>query len=159
MNKCLAYTADRSKFWDKVWLKYNNRTGFGSYYHKRLAKVYRFLIPKKSSVLEIGCGNGKLLASLNCKSKTGIDFSEEAIKIAIETYPNCQFIHTGIQEFNSTSTFDYIILSDLLGDLWDVQIVGRTVAPDSKIKIEKTHERTKLAYKIRCKRIDESFRF
>ena len=137
MNKCLAYTADRSKFWDKVWLKYNNRTGFGSYYHKRLAKVYRFLIPKKSSVLEIGCGNGKLLASLNCKSKTGIDFSEEAIKIAIETYPNCEFIHTGIQEFNSTSTFDYIILSDLLGDLWDVQIAFQKLQ-------EFCHEETKI---------------
>ncbi len=123
MSKYREYIEQRRAFWDNAWLKYRNRTGFGSYYHKRLAQVYGYLIPENSSVLEIGCGNGKLLASIKSNSKTGIDFSEEAIKIATDTYTDCKFINTGVLDFSSDNTYDYIIISDLLGDLWDVQIV------------------------------------
>ncbi len=122
MSTKKEYTRDRAKFWDKIWLKHGIKRGLGGYYHKRLAKVYQFLIPENASILEIGCGNGKLLASLKGNNKTGIDFSREAIKLATENYDDSEFIHSAVLDFNSTKTYDYIIISDLLGDLWDVQI-------------------------------------
>lgn len=117
------YAKKRSKFWDRVWLKYSNKKGLGGYYHKRLARIYQHVITPDSSVLEIGCGNGKLLGNLNCTYITGIDFSAEAIALAKENLPNCKFVNTDIIDYNPGETYDYIILSDLLGDLWDVQLV------------------------------------
>src|SRR5690242_4781595 len=42
-------------------------------YRALLAHYYNLLIPESSSVLEIGCGSGELLARLSARRKVGID--------------------------------------------------------------------------------------
>jgi len=123
MSNYENYTNTRIQFWDKIWRKNKNKVRTGSYYHKRLARVYDLNIPRDAKVLEVGCGNGKLLGAIECQGKTGIDFSGEAITLAKSNYPDDMFIEVSALEFKTDETYDYIILSDLLGDIWDIQIL------------------------------------
>ncbi len=127
LNDYPEFKVLRMAFWDGVWSKFGNKAGFGSYYHKRLLQVYRHILPADSSVIELGCGNGKLLGKLQCKNKVGVDFSSEAIELAKARYPECLFIHADALDFLHDKTYDYIILSDLISDLWDIQIVFENI--------------------------------
>jgi SAM-dependent methyltransferase len=98
--------------------KWNKRN---YYYHKLLGKYYSYLIPKKSKVLEVGCGNGDLLNSVNPGYGVGLDISEELIKIARNKYPNYKFIVSDAENIEFGEKFDYVIVSDLIGFLLDIQ--------------------------------------
>ena len=117
------YQELRISFWNKIWKRFQYRVGLSSYYHKRLLQVYQHLISPGCSVLEIGCGNGKLLGNLQGTKKVGVDFSSVALNLAKNKYPECEFIESDAHTFKLEQKFDYIILSDLACDLWDVQIV------------------------------------
>jgi SAM-dependent methyltransferase len=99
-------------------LKWKNRNRF---YHKLLEKHFSFTIPAGSKVIEIGCGTGELLNAVNPSIGIGIDFSANMIDIAKNQFPDLQFVIADALEFQSDEKFDYIILSDLLSSLWDVQ--------------------------------------
>jgi SAM-dependent methyltransferase len=92
-------------------------------YHKLLEKYFSFIVPENFKVLEIGCGTGELLASLKPSRGVGIDFSSKVIEIAKSNYPALEFIIQDAEKLEINETFDYIILSDLVGSLWDVQTV------------------------------------
>jgi ubiquinone/menaquinone biosynthesis C-methylase UbiE len=117
------YKQTRINHWDGVARKLDNWTGAGSYYHKCMAEVFRHLIPPGRRVIEIGCGRGDLLAALNPGYGLGIDFSAEMIRRAEERHPDLRFIIADAHDLDIRETFDYIILSDLVNDLWDVQLV------------------------------------
>lgn len=91
------------------------------YYNKLLIKYFSFLIKPGSSVLEIGCGLGDLLNGVKPGYAVGIDISEEMIKIAGKKFPNIKFMVSEIENFNLNEKFDYVIISDLTGFLWDIQ--------------------------------------
>jgi len=107
------------------------------YYHKELERFFKFIIPENSSasVIEIGCGTGDLIASLNCKNSVGIDFSEEMIKIAKEKYPHIEFYVDDIENLSLSRKFDFVIMQDLLGHLSDVYLAFRNLR---KITTKKT---------------------
>lgn len=92
-----------------------------SYYHTQLEQLFKFLIPKNSLVLEIGCSTGNLLHSVNPKRGVGIDISENTIKIAKTKFPKLKFYVQDAENLTIQKKFDYIILSDLIGNLQDVQ--------------------------------------
>jgi len=92
-----------------------------SFYHKTLAKQFSFIIPEGSLVLELGCGTGDLLYAVKPSRGIGVDFSESMLESAKEKYPNLEFVHANALEFRPQQTFDYIIISDLLSSLWDIQ--------------------------------------
>ena len=94
-----------------------------SYYHKRIIHVFQHLIPKGKRVLEIGCGEGKLLAELSPSFGLGVDISLEAIHLAKNQHPDLFFFQHDAHELGIEGQFDYIILSDLINDLWDVRNV------------------------------------
>ena len=53
------------------------------YFHQEDERYTRFLATGNSeTILDLGCGNGDLLASLAPKRGVGIDFSEQAIRAA-----------------------------------------------------------------------------
>lgn len=113
----------RETHWDAVARHTDTRQGWGGYYHQRLAEVYRFLIPPQSRVLEVGCGRGDLLAAVAPARGVGVDFSREMLARARHKYPQLEFIECDAHELAVEEKFDFIILSDLLNDLWDVQAV------------------------------------
>ena len=92
----------------------------GRRYHGDLASFLRFHIPEGSSVLEIGCSTGWLLAALKPARGVGVDLSERAIEIARENWPDCEFIVGDAEDLRLAEKFDHVILSNLVGHLTDV---------------------------------------
>jgi len=85
------------------------------YYYRDQEKYFRFLVPERLSVLELGCGTGDLLNALKPKRGVGIDFSSEMICIASERYPNMEFRTADIEKLEGWGeTFDVLILADVL---------------------------------------------
>jgi len=99
-----------------------------SFYHKSLERYFSLIIPTGSRVLELGCGTGDLLAAVKPGYGVGVDFSPVTISIARTRYPDIHFREGDIEDslwaddpsFKEVK-FDYIILSDILHILWDVQ--------------------------------------
>jgi len=119
-----AYQKTRITHWDAIARKRDAWSGMGRWYHQRLAEIYRFHVPSNVRILEIGCADGRLLAHLRPSRGVGIDFSEEMIRRAREKHPNLDFIHADAHDLSMLKeTFDVILLSDLVNDLWDVQRV------------------------------------
>ena len=109
------------KYFDKLAFTRLNWKKRNRFYHQLLEKYYGFFIPKKSNVLEIGCGTGELLKFVNPEIGVGIDFSQEMISIANLNFPQFKFIINDAENITINNKFDYIIISDLLTSLWDVQ--------------------------------------
>ena len=119
-----TYQKTRIAHWDAIARKRDSWQGMGTWYHRRLAEIYRFYVAPNMRVLEIGCSDGRLLADLKPSHGVGIDFSEEMIQRAKKKHPHLEFIHADAHDLtNINNTFDIIILSDLVNDLWDVQRV------------------------------------
>lgn len=91
------------------------------YYHQQIERLYKFIIPSEKKVLEIGSGTGELLASVKPSLGVGIDISEEMVKIAQKKFPKYSFIAADAHNIPLNEKFEYIILSDLIGNLEDVQ--------------------------------------
>lgn len=98
--------------------KYTHR-----FYNKLVQKYFKLIIPEGARVLEIGAGVGDLLNAVNPSVGVGIDFAPTMVKLASERHPHLQFIESSAENFFSEEVFDYIILSDLVNDLEDVQSV------------------------------------
>ena len=114
------------------------------YYHDDLTKLISFLVPPEASVLDIGCNTGDLIADLQYSRGVGIDFSTEMIRLAKrkypkDKYPRLDFIVDDAEDLKLNETFDYVILSDVIGDLTDIWTTFRNLKkvtkPDSRIII------------------------
>lgn len=126
-----AYQNERMAFWNTT-AKKSKTNIFNTSYHQRISEVYINLIPQESKVLEIGSGNGDLLASLKPVVGVGIDFSSQQVQIAQNRHPELHFYCVDVDEISTTvpvQEYDFIILSDLLNDLWDVQDTFQRIAP------------------------------
>lgn len=94
------------------------------YYYQQLKQFCRFMVPPGSNVLEIGCGNGSLLASLEPRVGVGVDWCSAFIEEARVRYPHLRFHEDDAEGLDlGSERFDYVVLSDLLGVLVDVQSV------------------------------------
>ncbi|GBU08250.1 glycosyl transferase [Bacteroidales bacterium] len=98
--------------------KWNKRNKF---YHKLLEKYFSFIIPADKRVLEIGCGMGDLLSAVRPSYGLGVDFAPQVVELAREKHPDLHFVVDDAENLQLEEAFDYIILSDALGCLWDAQ--------------------------------------
>jgi len=114
-----AFVAERRRIWDRS----AGFRGWSGYYHKRLQEVFRFLIPSGQRVLELGCGQGDLLAAVAPRYGVGVDFSKQMIESARRRHPELRLFEASVDDIELGERFDIIILSDLINDLWDVQHV------------------------------------
>jgi len=115
------YQSERKAHWDSVACWLEKHSGLGGAYHRRLMEVYRYLVPKGGKVIEIGCGRGDLLASLEPADGLGVDLSPEMVAQARQRHPDLRFMEADVHTLSLEEKFDTIILSDLLNELWDVQ--------------------------------------
>jgi SAM-dependent methyltransferase len=91
-------------------------------YRQILARYYNLLIPEKSSVLEVGCGGGELLALLHARERTGTDLSEVQIGRARGRLPEAEFQVQAGETLNFPDrVFDYLILSETANLAADIQ--------------------------------------
>ena len=93
------------------------------HYQKLLQKYFAFLVPPGLRVLDVGCGQGDLLAAVKPARGLGIDFSPGMVELARKRHPELEFQVADAEKFSASEKFDYIILSDLVNDLPDVQAV------------------------------------
>ena len=124
------YRQARVAHWDEVARSVDRFRGFGGAYHRRLAQVYRNVVPPGRRVIEIGCGEGDLVAALQPSFGVGVDFSGEMIRRATARHPGLHFIQADAHDLSDLGgEFDAIILSDLVNDVWDVQGVLQQLKP------------------------------
>jgi SAM-dependent methyltransferase len=111
------------------------------YYHNDQVNYFRYLVGKNKRVLELGCGTGELLNALEPSYGVGVDISTALVKLAQARYPNLTFLTGDVNNlaFLPDESFDYVILSDLVGYLEDVQVclerLQRFCAPHTRIVI------------------------
>ncbi len=91
------------------------------YYHQQLTRTLSFFIPAGSSVLEIGSSTGVLLNSLKPGRGLGLDLSPAMVEVARQKYPHLEFRVDDIEDLQTEEKFDYVVLSDVMGFLQDVQ--------------------------------------
>ena len=98
---------------------------FSAYYWKEITNYCNYFSHEESSVLEIGCGSGDLLATICGNKKTGIDFSHEYIAWAKEKHQkqNIEFLVRDANNIELNTTYDLIIVSYLIGFVDDIQNV------------------------------------
>ncbi len=112
----LKYFEDRAN----NWVKYRKRR---SYYWDSITRYCNYFIHEDSSVLEVGCGSGELLAAVKGKEKLGIDFCKPILDKAEEQFPDIEFELMEAENITLDKKFDIIILSNLVGVIDDIELV------------------------------------
>jgi len=97
------------------WIKKNK------YYYEKLIEFLKFNIPEGSKVIEIGCGTGYILNSLNPSKGVGIDISSGMVKVSKENFPQFDFYLMDAENITIEDKFDFVIVSDTIGYFEDVQ--------------------------------------
>jgi SAM-dependent methyltransferase len=93
-------------------------------YHQTISSLCRFYIPPSARVLEIGSGTGDLLAAMTPRRGVGIDISPEMVRLATANHPDLEFRCMAAESLDlGGEKFDYIVLSDLVGFLYDIHLV------------------------------------
>jgi 2-polyprenyl-3-methyl-5-hydroxy-6-metoxy-1,4-benzoquinol methylase len=114
----------------------------------RLVAVFCLANPDRhKTILDIGCGRGELAFALSQAGAdvTGIDYSAEAINIAVHTFSqksrksNPKFIHADFLTWTTSNQFDIIIATDLIEHL------EREHLPELIMKVSKLLKKNGLA--------------
>ncbi|HXA55784.1 MAG TPA: glycosyltransferase [Candidatus Acidoferrum sp.] len=136
-NAAAQYREARQRYWDEFAEQLDHWDWIRGYYQERLSQVYKHLIPPKMRVLELGCGQGDLIGALEPARGLGIDLSEKMIARARSRHPQVEFVQADVQEWLPAEKFDFIILSDLVNDVRDVQrtleLVSQCTLPSTRI--------------------------
>lgn len=109
-----------------------------SYYHRSVADLVRFYVPEGSTVLEVGCGLGDLLAATRPARGVGVDISPALIERARARHPDLEFRVAEAEALDlEGETFDAVILSDVVGYLDDLWLALRRLQgvcrPDTRV--------------------------
>jgi SAM-dependent methyltransferase len=93
-------------------------------YYRAIERIARFVVPPGASVLEVGCGTGDLLAALKPSRGVGVDISARLVDEAARKHPLIEFVVADAETMDAPEldgqTFDYVIMSDSVGQLYDV---------------------------------------
>src|SRR5262245_41665464 len=96
-------------------------------YHAEIERIAKSLIPKGARVLDIGCSTGDLLAALEPSRGVGVDFSPRTIEKARSKYPDLEFRVGDAEDLDLDEQFDYVLMSDVVGQLGDVWAAFRSL--------------------------------
>ena len=101
------------------------------YFHNEDEKYLRFIIPENSSVIEIGCGTGRLLNAVKPSRGVGIDLSPKMIEQAQSNFPDYVFEIGDALDSNFLKSlggpFEYLLISDTIGQFEDCQETLKTL--------------------------------
>jgi SAM-dependent methyltransferase len=129
--------ADRLASERSKWVERN------SFYYAEDRRFMQFLVPPGQRILDLGCGDGRLLASLDPSEGVGVDFSRSMIAEARLQQPHLTFVEGDIEDAEVIDElegpFDFIVLSDTVGALDDVQTtlaqLHRLCSPSTRLII------------------------
>jgi len=118
------YRQERVSHWDEIARSVGRRRRrWADTYHREIIGEFRHLVSPGKRMLELGSGCGDVLAALSPSSGVGVDFSSEMVALARQRHPELQFVTADASSCTSEvhGTFDVIILSDLVNDVYDAQ--------------------------------------
>ncbi len=126
--------------------RYDRQRQKQSYYYNYLLRWLRYVIPEGKSVIELGCADGSQLMALKPSHAVGIDFSPRILKLAQERHPSGRWILHDLTESLPpiNSNFDYVVGTDILGYLQDIQgsmeqVADRLCQPQTRVVLTKTN--------------------
>ena len=93
---------------------YNKQTGITV---EKIFNKFFDEINRESKIIELRCNIGLNLSVLNkmrFKNLTGLEINETAFSIAKKNNPDINFIHSSIENFNSTETYDLVYTAGVL---------------------------------------------
>jgi SAM-dependent methyltransferase len=123
-SNLIEYSRQWEAFFDEYAVRVDEWHQRNAGYHNAIASVAGFYIPAGASVLEIGSGNGDLLAALRPARGVGIDISGRMVHLAAKKYPRLDFRQMTAENLSpADEPFDFIVLSDILGYLYDIRAV------------------------------------
>ncbi len=106
------------------------QSGARDYYAEQVRRLVSSLVRPGSTVLEVGCGFGDLVASLDASRRVGLDVSPRMIDKARERHPDLELFVADVEHDElPAGPFDVIILSDVIGFLYDIQLAFERLAP------------------------------
>jgi len=112
------YKKNRLKFWSSLPGNKKNT----SYYHSVIVKLFKNFVPKDSRILEIGSGSRPISIYLSPRMATCVDFCKIDYSRFTNQQSNINFIQLDAHDISEISKpFDYVIISDLVNDVWDLQ--------------------------------------
>ncbi|MDE2218374.1 MAG: glycosyltransferase [Patescibacteria group bacterium] len=109
------------EYFNKIVPRHHYWRNKNRYYYSYIENHISFIVPQGKKVLEIGCGTGEFLVGLKPSKGLGIDISERMIEMARakNADENIEFKVGEIDDVEEV--FDYIIISDLIGYLPDIE--------------------------------------
>jgi len=131
----------KQDYFNRIASKRKNRF-LSAYYWNEISDYLNYFSHQDTSVLEVGCGNGDLLAKIQGSKKTGIDSSENYIAWAKEKHADKQieFLLMDANNIQLEQTYDLIIISNLIGFVDDIQHVFEEVKkcchPNTKVIVQ-----------------------
>ncbi|PZV26158.1 MAG: glycosyl transferase [Snowella sp.] len=91
------------------------------YYYQDIENLCKFFVQPDSRVLDVGAKLGHLLAAVKPSYGLGIDSNSSAVEQAREKYPHFEFEVANPEEFVSDQLFDYILLTNTISSLDNIQ--------------------------------------
>ncbi len=130
---------DVARAFDEIATRQARGSRPGRGYHELVLAIHEATIPAGSSVLELGSGDGDLLAALAPADGVGVDVSGGMVALARGAHPELEFVHDAGESIDLGRTFDYVVLSDLLPYADDLlglfQSAARHAHPETRIVI------------------------
>lgn len=111
-------------------------------FHQQDLAYLRFLVPAGLKVLDVGCGNGDVLAGLAPACGVGVDLSPAMIEQARRRHPHLTFHALNPEDEAELGAavdgvFDIIVLSDTIGSVDDgealFRLLRRFAAPHTRL--------------------------
>ena len=132
--------------WRDYWARCRERpphTHARDFLHRDLTETFTRIIPADASVLEVGCGEGELLAALPQTRRIGIDYLPDTIERARARHPDIRFevgditADAGARIETTAGAWDAVICDRLCHSVLDVKALltglKRQLAPGGRI--------------------------
>lgn len=135
--------AERVSRLDAVAAWRSQHTSFRRYYGEQIGRLVGSLVAPRGRVLEVGCGLGDLLATLDASRRVGIDLSPRMIELARARHPELELHVADVQQEDLSrivgGPFDTIVLSDVIGLLDDVELafdrLASLLSPEGRVVV------------------------
>lgn len=125
------------EFYDKLGADRERWIARSRYYYDTIEHILRRIVPPRQRVLDIGCGNGDQLVAVQPSLGVGVDVSEGMLQLARRKHPELELHCQGAEDLvlpeyvvqADTGGFDYVQMVNVVGELADVLIAFKRLAP------------------------------